>query len=437
MSSPNPPAAKPEKMPPPRPPKKQHLSAPTASTQLESSSIHAGDGIAKVPSNCQERNSTESIAAMEDTTEPSSETHDSGVVGDKEQSTGDVDPEASESSQGTTMPKANSEAGSSDTSVHDVVRIHQGDADDETPTSTGIGREAWDEKGKRVFIDEAEWSIRPPLGSSTFPINISWSSGKEKLTITGPLLLKAFDIILKNRRDPYITKSDDSISFDFPYVPLYFHYHEVIKSAKRELDSSSRSFDNKEAAALQLWYERWVLPAHTKIQETIKTGWITYEDIWALFRPGDIVFSLDKFKQPRLYFIAATALRNNSGLADLPPIPFFSSFQKRRFALELGFINWDSSIQMFKREKRTESIAAFSGSRRVTDLEFYPLQFYKDGNRQAIDELLADLQQRGHQWKTLVSEAPTCMHHNGPATEFRTPQSGAVFQTERKENRNV
>ncbi|KAK8040995.1 hypothetical protein PG994_014002 [Apiospora phragmitis] len=107
------------------------------------------------------------------------------------------------------------------------------------------------------------------------------------------------------------------------------------------------------------------------------------------------------------------------------------------FIVDLWFVDWDASFQEFKRQKETKKITSFNGSRRVANLEFYPLRYYKQGNQKSIDNLLAELRQRGQLWKTLASDNPVSMYHSGPAIEFRNSTSAMEMGSEKIENRNV
>ncbi|KAK8001640.1 ATPAse AAA+ type core protein [Apiospora marii] len=325
-----------------------------------------------------------------------------------------------------------------DSTSESSIEGSDANGDDETGELTGIGRRVKKKDGKYHVIDEAKWDPYPSSGPEGFDIIIDRPKGKDIFTTTSPLLLKAFDAALKKAGYPYITKSDDSIAFKEPFVPLYFSYDKVVAAATAELERSPDAFDPKSLARMQSWYEKHVLASHAKLRETLKTGWVTFEDLWALFQPGELVYCTDNFKQPRLYVIAATAERNNiPDELDLPPLPMLGSLRKRRFIVDLWFVDWDTSFQVFKRYKETRKIQSFNGSRRVTDLEFYPVQFFNDGDQRSIDDLLTKLRQRGQLWKKLASEDPASMYHSGPAIEFRNDASALELGTDKVENRNM
>ncbi|KAK8047867.1 hypothetical protein PG996_015931, partial [Apiospora saccharicola] len=211
-----------------------------------------------------------------------------------------------------------------------------------------------------------------------------------------------------------------------------------VKKKDGKYHRSPDAFDPTSLARLQWWYEKHVLASHVKLKETLKTGWVTFEDLWALFQTGELVYCIDNFKQPRLYVTAATAERNNiPDDMDLPPIPLLANLRKRRFIVDLWFIDWDASFQVFKRQKETRKIQSFNGSRRISDLEFYPVRFFDHGDQRSIDDLLTKLRQRGQLWKRLVSEDPVSMYHSGPAIEFRNDAAALELGTDRVENRNM
>ncbi|KAK8035519.1 hypothetical protein PG993_010514 [Apiospora rasikravindrae] len=303
---------------------------------------------------------------------------------------------------------------------------------------TGIGRRVKGDDGKYHVIDEAKWNSRSSSGPDGFPIVLGKLRRKDVVTIMSPLLLRAFDTALSKAGDPYVTKYDDSISIRDPYVPLYFSYEKIVCSATAELEQSPGTFEPEDLAKMQIWYMRDVSASHKKLRETIKTGWVTFETLWALFEPGELVYSIDSFKQPRVYVVAATASRDHiPEEADLPHFPMFGNLRGRRFIVDLWFVDWDASFQVFKRQKETRKFSFFSGSRRITDLEFYPLRFYEQGDQESIDGLLAQMRQRGQLWKKLASDTPVSMYHSGPAIEFTNNVDGFEMGSERIENRSL
>lgn len=303
------------------------------------------------------------------------------------------------------------------------------------PSLTGIGRMVKGDDGKLYVIDEANWKPQQQVGPGGFPIMVSTEGGKEVLSLLSPLLLDALKTVMKRTQDPYITQSEDRISFKEPYVPLFFHYDALVKSAIILLEDSPSSFDSRDLSILRFWYEKRVLSFHIGLKETLSNGWVNYEDLWALFQPGDLLYRMNKFRQPRLFVISATQSREGSTDMGDVNIPFSGlMMQKPRFVVEAWFIDWDFSFQVFKRERELIAIRPFSGSRRVTDLDCYPLKFYKDGDQEAIDKLLSQLTQRGHLWKELVSQPPACMYHYGPAVEIKKDALGTV---EERDNRSV
>jgi len=124
---------------------------------------------------------------------------------------------------------------------------------------------------------------------------------------------------------------------------------------------------------------------------------IRHSYLWALFRPGDLVYSLDDFGEPQLHKLI--------------------SITQGSMAITMWSISWSISKKKFEREVTSRNIGFFDGECPVTSLSFYPLKYYKSGSAQEIEKLRASLESRGQRWKLLVSEPPLCKHYNGPARQ--------------------
>ena len=286
---------------------------------------------------------------------------------------------------------------------------------------TGIGRITRDSDGKIKIVDEADWEAPPdPVRDGSFAITLKkktkgrtpWGQlieGNDEITIISPPLQELFRSVVKYF--PGIGLEGSNITFADPYAPLFFYFDGLHSATERNSDPKCK----EDYDSLKRFYMNWVFHEHKKIQEVIEQGIIQYSCLWALFRPGDMIYGLDNMSQPCVYILVATSFRE--------PEPYFSSeegFSSRRFhrlCADLWCITWDDASKKFQRFSTTRTIKSFSGGRPITSLPFYPLKYYKDGDQEEIDKLLDMLEKRGRDWKSLVSEPPSCKLYSGSAMD--------------------
>lgn len=301
---------------------------------------------------------------------------------------------------------------------------------DESVELTGIGRTVT-EGGVTRVIDEAHWKphIQPDTNRS-FALVVSMNAGRQQLSVKSAFLVSLFEDVIKRTGMMGMTKGSEGISFLEPYVPLYWSYDHIIQSGS-EADHPSQQ-DIKDLQSLRYWYERWVLPAHNQIRETIHSGFIAFSDLWALYRPGEMLYTQDDFEQPGLsiviearYEFAPMGHPGPAGphghpgpydpplppQAGLPGPPRASSFSVRSWHQA-----WEPSRQMFIKSLALTPMMIFDGSRRISDLGAYPVRFFGGGDKSQIGILQQNLENRGRRWKELFGPSVQHLYHEGPAT---------------------
>src|SRR6201999_4003483 len=135
------------------------------------------------------------------------------------------------------------------------------------------------------------------------------------------------------------------ISFTEPYAPLYFYVEDILKYVQEDPEASA---EQQKLIPLIIFYSKWVAPLHERVRETLSQGSVVFEHLWALFKPGELIYALDDFGQPRVYVIAATTYRSgmNSGGSDVGNIfPLLPNMQqaKGRFVADTWYVDWDGS----------------------------------------------------------------------------------------------
>jgi hypothetical protein len=295
---------------------------------------------------------------------------------------------------------------------------------------TRIGRVTKEEDGKTKIIDEADWEAPPdPVRDGTFAITLKkviegWTpwgkaiEGKDEITIVSAALQKLFRSVVKYF--PGIGLDGSNITFRDPYEPLFFYFDELRMAAEQNAEETLA----KDFNSLKRFYVNWVFQEHEKIQKIIGHGTIQYDYLWALFRPGDIIYSIDEMSEPCIYILIATAFRKPD--RNFRPDDEFTSAGFHRLCADMWCITWDNASNAFQRFTTNLSIRSFVGGRSITSLPFYPLKYYKNGSQEDIDELLRMLEERGRRWKSLVSEPPSCQSYSGAAMNQETTENQHV-----------
>lgn len=236
----------------------------------------------------------------------------------------------------------------------------------------------------------------------------------DELTILSPGLQQVFKEVVKYY--PGIAGDGEKTTLKYPYEPLYFYFDEICAAAE-----SDPNVDAKDLEALVDNYNQWIRPDHDKIRRMIADGNIRYNCLWALFRPGDVVFTWDPTGQARLYILIAIAYRD--------PLPYVSydidpnaNVRFKRLVADLWSMGWDCVNQEFQRFTTSRSIKSFTGQCPITSLPFYPLSYYANGNAEEIKGLCQSLQESGQRWRSLVSQPPICQHYTGPARDIASPE---------------
>jgi hypothetical protein len=139
------------------------------------------------------------------------------------------------------------------------------------------------------------------------------------------------------------------------------------------------------------------------IREIIRQGLIMYEDLWALFRIGDMVVSKDPTGSYEISQISS--VKKEFSINPLPASHISDIHKWTVTTTQLLFSGGKFRIWSKKRQ-----VSPFSGSKKIEDLAFYPLAHHE--NPEKLRELLL---QRGLSWKQYHECEPKVMSYNGPA----------------------
>lgn len=128
-------------------------------------------------------------------------------------------------------------------------------------------------------------------------------------------------------------------------------------------------------------------------EQHINNKTTTYENLWTLFPPGKLVFSTPFLKQEQIFIVG-------SSWVDFP--------EEGRRAMPWSMTCWgyDWNGATFDRKAYEFEIERFIGSKTISALPCYPLENYKDGDREQsslIRQLKNRLADRGRSFKDLAT----------------------------------
>jgi hypothetical protein len=254
----------------------------------------------------------------------------------------------------------------------------------------------------KIGLRSDEILDRPLIESDCFDLAIVKNKyGEEVLWLLAKSLRKACKKVLTH---PDVFWEGEVICITAPYRPLVYQY-EKIKGALQE-DSSFAAL--QALKSLDYFYEKYVASqARTgQIVPLQPGGSITFQNLWALYNPGDQVLIYDRSRNPRIMTFVSISRDKPKIFArmaqDIKPRRGRSG--SRKISQDLSMLawglDWNPELQIVQRYAWKIKIRKFDGSRLITELPIYPLRYY--GEDQKEKALFSDLANRGRLWQKLI-----------------------------------
>lgn len=191
-------------------------------------------------------------------------------------------------------------------------------------------------------------------GSSAKAMEVS------SIVVQSPLLKPLLEEVFEGYEG--ITATLKKVAFSKPFAPFFYRWSRFKKAVEEVEDGATRTH-------AQLLYN--VLS--NELDETISTyqdllshGVITYKMLWTLFKPGDLLLCQLKGEEMMMR------------LQD-------TEFESGGFCLQSKYVDWNG--HSFGYASRNFYIHSFEGTKAITDLDAYPIQFNSEAN--AIESRLA------------------------------------------------
>lgn len=285
-------------------------------------------------------------------------------------------------------------------------------SDSETPTSTmaafadRMGRRKELLDGEVTWISQKEWEEEQQktrdlnAQQSLFAFCLDDSGNKRKVKIVSPILVEVIKVIVPLH---FFESTSDGVSFQEPYAHLFHYSEDIHKELKSRVDPNSDHC--RDFYALESFLGSYA--GHGIIWKSLEQGKqtaVSFDNIWALFRFGELMVVQDRLDERRLFKFA----RLHQNIKDV-------GFQKdvcMDVEVHFWYIVWSPGKRRFRQECKYFEVRRFAGYQKVISLPIYPLRYEEDDAR---DSLLKRLQNRGKKWADLISNPPSCFEHSGYA----------------------
>jgi hypothetical protein len=196
-----------------------------------------------------------------------------------------------------------------------------------------------------------------------------------------------------------VSLSASGIHLTGGFIPLYHHIDEM--KFNIAADSEANPSDHADMDALYYFCTvGWPAKGHADTRNNISQGLITYREIGALFKPGDFAVRKETLGQYSIFKISSVKLERQPA----PPGPILPNV----WFITLYSVAWGGDN--FRQSVSRRQLISFDGTKRITDLEFYPLSHHQSG-----DEIREVAIQRGKKWKQCCESDPKVMSYQGPA----------------------
>ncbi|KAF2197621.1 P-loop containing nucleoside triphosphate hydrolase protein [Delitschia confertaspora ATCC 74209] len=189
------------------------------------------------------------------------------------------------------------------------------------------------------------------------------------IIIQSPLLKPLLEDVFEGYEG--ITAGLKKVSFTKPFAPFFYRWGRFQKAVEEEKDATVR-------AHAQLLYDillKEIDENITTYHDLLSHGVITYNYLWTLFKPGDVL---------------SCKLDGEDMMMKLQN----SDYDSGGFSLYAKYVDYNGSFFGYASMKYT--IHPFEGTRPIADLEAYPMQFNPDAA--AIESMLME---RGKRFESL------------------------------------
>lgn len=229
------------------------------------------------------------------------------------------------------------------------------------------------------------------------PVYLSEVAGTTRFEIQSSYLQKQFRKVIDIQYHFGVALLASAVIISRPFAPFYHHLEEL--KANIADDSEISRADRNYIDAVYSYFT--LGPARKQfddIRNLVEEGFIIYSDIWALYKPGDLVVSKDPVGNYELAQVASVKWEED----------IWARYDRKRWFITT--VQMDYSAGKFQKVSRRRRVEEFAGAMRIKELDFYPLSHHP-----SMTELKAAALQRGKDWKSFCEAGPKIMSYQGRA----------------------
>jgi hypothetical protein len=171
-------------------------------------------------------------------------------------------------------------------------------------------------------------------------------------------------------------------------------------------------------------YKTFCAADHNEARGLMQNNLITFKNLWAVYKPGELLLSKDQFGEPVLHSFTACAVRSGFNLRNMMTMAMLSPSEIEHALKGPGIWNidgwsvqWDGSTKTFTRVLKTFVVSYFPGAKTITSIEPYPMKLHTDSHE--AEDIAIRLKDRGHRWRGLITSRPSCHMYKGPAFKIK------------------
>ncbi|OCK83952.1 P-loop containing nucleoside triphosphate hydrolase protein [Lepidopterella palustris CBS 459.81] len=181
------------------------------------------------------------------------------------------------------------------------------------------------------------------------------------IVVQSPLLKKMLEVVLKDY--PGVTVGLQRLEFSGKFEPIIHRWAELKKAIDKLGDETEDERKTKEHAELfyNLLKEEFKSLIETS-QDMKSKGVMTFEHLWTLFQPGATIYARQDGQETAMKLHETKYGQDRNG--------------NPCFWLTCKYVDWDGA--KFGTNKLNLSIPAYSGTRHITQLAVYPIDYHSD-----------------------------------------------------------
>ena len=254
-----------------------------------------------------------------------------------------------------------------------------------------------DDEGNFVNSNPKEFDLNSSLANTKSLTLTKFNEEKIELIISSPYLREHLLRLIDIDFYPGVTIGESKIIFKSPFVPLYHHMGEV--RAAIMSDKNMTQSQRNDIETLNFFVtEGFPAKRYADVRSMISQGFIEFEKLWALFKTGDLVVSKDPIGYKDISQVLSLKKEEEWSIDHYESI----------WVITLMKIVWKDG-QFLKVSYQTR-VKIFNGSRKISDLQIYPLRSCEDR-----DHLRDAAIQKGKLWKKYAEGESVAMMYDGQA----------------------